>query len=81
MHPGGSVIQRVSDEDTLQQADHHREFHPEVNGDKKTAFQKFPLIKKIFRVDGNSTLRRTSSFMLRTKTEKGGKYIMIKEYK
>ena len=79
MDPTGNSIERVPAGDTLQLTDHNCDVYPQVGVDKKTVNRNVPLIKKILNADGSSTLRRTSSFMLRSKTESGGTRIIIRK--
>ena len=74
MDPLGKISEGKAEEETLQAPSHQDfEIDPQLLTKQQTQNNKAPLIKKIFRHDDNKSLRRTSSFMLRSQAEGGGK--------
>ena len=75
MDPLGNIIEGIPEEEIHQKIDQHFEIDSQILGNSKKHGQKVPLIKRFFTEDNSNSLRRTSSFMLRSRNEGGGKYI------
>ena len=78
MDPLGNITERISEEEILETPDHKYDFDPRMLPDNNENAKNVPLIKKLFRDDRSNNLRRTSSFMLRSRTEGGGKFFCLR---
>ena len=80
MDPLGSISERNVEDETLQDGSNQDfEINPQLLRDKNSQCNKNTLIKKIFSRDEEKCLRRTSSFMLRSQAEGGGKYKIVNQ--
>ena len=77
MDPLGSIRERKVEEETQEDVSCQGfEIDPQqLLTDERSKNNKSTLIKKFFRQDEDKSLRRTSSFMLRSQVEGGGKYV------
>ena len=74
MDPLGKITEKETEEETIQDGSHQDfEINPQSLTKENPQNNKVPLIKKFFKHDDNKSLRRTSSFMLRSQAESGGK--------
>ena len=80
MDPLGSIIEKNVEEETLQDGDNQDfEINPRLLSEKNSQCNKNTLIKKFFSRDEEKCLRRTSSFMLRSQAEGGGKHKIVNQ--
>ena len=76
----GSISERNVEEETLQDGGNQDfEINPRLLCDKNSQCNKNTLIKKFFSRDEEKCLRRTSSFMLRSQAEGGGKHTIVNQ--
>ena len=77
MDPLGSIRERKVEEETQEDVSCQGfEIDPQqLLTDERSKNNKSTLIKKFFRQDEDKSLRRTSSFMLRSQVEGGGKHV------
>ena len=74
MDPLGTIRERNVEEETLQDGNNQDlEINPQLMCNKNSQCNKNLFIKKFFSRDEDKCLRRTSSFMLRSQAEGGGK--------
>ena len=78
MDPLGNIIEGITEDEIPQVIDQHFKIDPQILRDTKKHDQKVPLIKRFFNEDNSNSLRRTSSFMLRSRNEGGGKHIITR---
>ena len=69
MDPLGNIIEGSPETEITQKIDQHFELDPQILKDNKKHDKKVPLIKRFFTEDNSNGLRRTSSFMLRSRNE------------
>ena len=67
MDPSGNTVENVS-----QHEDNAAEIHSEISKNKSTSGGKSQRIRKFLKGKGTPSIRRTSSFMLKSRTERGG---------
>ena len=70
MDPSGSIIQKVEEESIYQHGFNDDDLRSETL--VTTSTKKFNLFGKLQKVNEKPTIRRTSSFMLRSRTESEG---------
>ena len=76
----GSIRERNVEEETLQDGNNQDfEISPQLMCNKNSQCNKNLFIKKFFSRDEDKCLRRTSSFMLRSQAEGGGKYKIVNQ--
>ena len=80
MDPLGNITEGIQEDEISRNMDQHFEIDPQILNDNRKHEQKMPLIKRFFNEDKSNSLRRTSSFMLRSRKEGGGKIFLIDKY-
>ena len=80
MDPLGNITEGIQEDEISRNMDQHFDVDPQILNDNRKNDQKIPLIKRFFNEGKSNNLRRTSSFMLRSRKEGGGKILLLDKY-